>query len=65
MDTLDIMATLLLLKHEIENDNGGIHMKWTFSVASEAHLLAKELTAANFGVMVKSRPYPYGWEQRR
>ncbi|KAF7969722.1 hypothetical protein HWV62_26130 [Athelia sp. TMB] len=65
VDTLDIMATLMQLKHETELQNGGKIMKWTFSGASEAHLLAEELAAANVGVIVQPRPYPYGWEQRR
>lgn len=65
VDTLDITATLMQLKHETELENGGKIMKWTFSGASEAHLLAEELAAANVGVIVQPRPYPYGWEQRR
>ena len=65
VDALDIMATLLQLKHETELENGGKIMKWTFSGGSEAHLLAEELAAANVGVIVQPRPFPYGWEQRR
>lgn len=59
------MATLLELKHQIELEHQGVPMKWTFSGAFEAHLLARELAAASVGVIVYPRPYPYDWERRR
>lgn len=38
----DIMATLLKLKTELE-DQRGVRMKMVFSGATEAHLLAQEI----------------------
>lgn len=39
----DIMATLLILKAEIENQVGS-RMRMVFSGAAEAHILAKEIS---------------------
>lgn len=61
----DIIATLLLLKKEIEEKRGS-HLKLTITGASEAHLLAKELGEAGVGVILNPvRPFPYRWEDRR
>jgi hypothetical protein len=40
-------------------------LKFTFSGATEAHLLARELRHAGVGVLVHPRPFPYTWESRR
>lgn len=61
----DIMSTLVHLKSEYEEMTGKI-LKMTFSGATEAHLLAKEIAAADISVILTSpRPYPGTWEQRR
>lgn len=61
----DIMATLIKLKREVE-DHVGHSIKMTFTGAAEAHLLAKELAAANIGVIVTPpRSFPYTWEEQR
>jgi hypothetical protein len=64
------MATLLRLKAEVEHriyTETNIHkkLKLTFSGATEAHVLARELRRAKVGVLVHPRPYPYAWESRR
>jgi hypothetical protein len=61
----DIMATLLILKQEVEQRRHS-KMILTFTGASEAHLLAKELGSAGVGIIVApSRPFPAAWESRR
>lgn len=70
VESADIMATLLRLKAEIEHNifaetNFHKELKLTFSGATEAHLLARELRHAKVGVLVHPRPYPYAWESRR
>lgn len=61
----DIIATLVLLKKEVERKEGNA-IKLTITGAAEAHLIAKELGEANVGVIVNpSRPFPYVWEDRR
>ncbi|KIP04854.1 hypothetical protein PHLGIDRAFT_129239 [Phlebiopsis gigantea 11061_1 CR5-6] len=64
-DSADIIATLVLLKREVEVRVGNaIHL--TITGGLEAHLLAKELGQANIGVIqVQSRPFPTTWEKRR
>ncbi|KAJ7183115.1 hypothetical protein C8R46DRAFT_1158955 [Mycena filopes] len=52
----DVIASLLLLKEEVENQLGKT-MKMTLVGATEAHLLAPEISAC--------RSFPYTWEQRR
>jgi len=53
------------LKEEVE-DHIGHSIKMTFTGAAEAHLLAKELAAANVGVIVTPpRTFPYTWEEQR
>ena len=64
------MATLLRLKGEIEHNifsetNMRKELELTFSGATEAHLLARELRHAKVGVLVHPRPFPYTWESRR
>jgi len=61
----DIIATLIVLKREIEHHTKA-HIKLTISGGGEAHLLAKELGKANVGVILNPvRPFPASWESRR
>lgn len=61
----DVIATLITLKKEVENTMK-IEMRLTITGGAEAHLLAKELGAANVGVILTpSRPFPHVWEGRR
>lgn len=46
VDSADIMASLLILKADIEN-NIGSRMRMVFAGAAEAHLLAKEISEQN------------------
>lgn len=43
----DIMATLILLKYEVEASTGR-KMRLSFAHATEAHILAKEIGASSF-----------------
>ena len=53
------------MKKEVE-DKMKIEMRLTITGGAEAHLVAKELGAANVGViLIPSRPSPYVWEGRR
>ncbi|EGN99656.1 hypothetical protein SERLA73DRAFT_159873 [Serpula lacrymans var. lacrymans S7.3] len=61
----DIIATLLVLKRDVEAASG-TPIKMTLFRAAEAHLLAKEIAEANVGVIVTPpRSFPYTWEGRR
>ncbi|KAJ7498753.1 hypothetical protein FB451DRAFT_1334381 [Mycena latifolia] len=60
----DIMATLLILKAEVENQLGS-RMRMVFSGAAEAHILAKEISDANVGVILDAKPTLGVWEDRR
>ncbi|PSR73697.1 hypothetical protein PHLCEN_2v10616 [Hermanssonia centrifuga] len=61
----DIMASLLRLKADIEDQRGG-QIKMVFSGATEAHLLAKEIAQAKVGVILSPvRPFPDRWDNRR
>jgi len=61
----DVIATLILLKKEVEQKTGAT-IKMTIVGATEAHLLVKEIAKANIGIIFKpSRPFPAVWEQRR
>jgi len=61
----DVIATLILLKKEVEEKTGTI-IQMTIAGATEAHLLVKEIADANIGVVFRpSRPFPNKWEQRR
>ncbi|THG92619.1 hypothetical protein EW026_g8341, partial [Hermanssonia centrifuga] len=65
VDNADIMASLLRLKGDIEEELD-TSLKFVFSGASEAHLLANEISDAGVGVIVSpSRSYPGSWEKRR
>lgn len=64
-DSADVIATLILLKREVEKKFGS-KMKMTISGAVEAHILAKELAAADVGIIqVPARPFPTTWERLR
>ncbi|KAJ6577401.1 carbohydrate esterase family 9 protein [Mycena capillaripes] len=61
----DIIATLILLKKEVE-DAKGRTIQLTIMGGAEAHLLAKELGEAGVGVILNpARPFPFVWEERR
>lgn len=61
----DVIATLVLLKKEVEEKIGAT-IQLTIAGATEAHLLVEEIAAANIGIILKpSRPFPTTWEQRR
>jgi hypothetical protein len=63
--SVDIIATLIMLKKQVEDQRGN-NIKLTITGASEAHLLAVELATANIGIIVNpSRPFPANWEGRR
>ncbi|KAJ7594051.1 hypothetical protein C8J56DRAFT_853905 [Mycena floridula] len=65
VQSLDIMATLISLKHEYENVTRK-SLLMTFSGASEAHLLAEEIAEADISVILTaSRPFPHTWDKRR
>jgi len=61
----DIIATLIVLKREVEHHTR-TDIKLTIAGGGEAHLLAKELGEANVGVILNPvRPFPASWESRR
>ncbi|KZV84970.1 hypothetical protein EXIGLDRAFT_623616 [Exidia glandulosa HHB12029] len=61
----DIMATLLELKHEVDEAVGS-KLRLVLARATEAYLLAPALARANVGViLVPSRPYPAVWDMAR
>jgi hypothetical protein len=61
----DVIATLILLKKDVEEKTGAA-IQMTIAGATEAHLLVKEIAKANIGIIFKpSRPFPTTWEQRR
>ncbi|KZT11046.1 uncharacterized protein LAESUDRAFT_809876 [Laetiporus sulphureus 93-53] len=65
VDSADVIATLIDLKHEVELVTG-VRMKMTISGGTEAHLLAEELAGADIGVILKPpRSYPYDWDRKR
>ncbi|KAJ3809316.1 carbohydrate esterase family 9 protein [Lentinula aff. lateritia] len=61
----DIMASLIQLKAEVTKETGSA-IQMTFAGASEAHLLAKEISAAGVGVIFSpARSFPFFWDMRR
>ncbi|KAI0354145.1 composite domain of metallo-dependent hydrolase [Trametes cingulata] len=65
VESADIMATLISLKSEVERELG-TRLRFTFTGASEAHLLAAEIAEADIGVILtRARPFPHNWESRR
>lgn len=64
-DSADVIATLILLKREVEDEFGST-VKMTITSALEAHILAKEIAEANIGIVqVPARPFPTTWERLR
>ncbi|KAI0085136.1 carbohydrate esterase family 9 protein [Irpex rosettiformis] len=64
-DSADIIATLVLLKKEVESLKGN-SISLTVAGGLEAHLVAKELGEAGVGVVqLPARPFPTTWERRR
>lgn len=65
VDSADIIATIILLKMEVEQKFES-KVKMTLTGALEAHILAKEIADAKIGVVqVPSRPFPTTWERLR
>ncbi|CCM03596.1 uncharacterized protein FIBRA_05734 [Fibroporia radiculosa] len=64
-DSADVIATLIVLKKEVEAKFGST-VKMTITGALEAHILAQELAEANVGIIqVPTRPFPTTWERLR
>ncbi|KAG8717415.1 hypothetical protein FRC09_014312 [Ceratobasidium sp. 395] len=65
VEKADIMATLLQLKLDIEKiPNHTLHL--VFAGATEAHLLANEISEAKVGVILAPlRSFPRLWDQKR
>ena len=64
-ESADIIATLIVLKKQIEREVGG-KVKLTIAGGAEAHIVKDELASAGVGVvLVPVRPFPFTWEQRR
>ena len=65
VESADAIASVIELKREIEAETGQ-DLKLTSSGATEAHLLAKEISEAKIGVIIRrSRSFPEEWEYRR
>ncbi|KAI0797049.1 hypothetical protein C8Q75DRAFT_710125 [Abortiporus biennis] len=64
VNNADIMATLLRLKADVEEQRG-TRLNMIFNSAIEAHLLAKEIAEANAGVIMTARQVPLSWDSRR
>ncbi|KAJ7931230.1 carbohydrate esterase family 9 protein [Mycena leptocephala] len=64
VESADIIASLLVLKKEVEAVKGN-PIRLTLAGATEAHLLAKEIGKAGVGVIIEQRPFPSSWEQKR
>ncbi|KAJ7150973.1 carbohydrate esterase family 9 protein [Mycena crocata] len=64
VESADIIASLLVLKKEVEATTRN-SIRLTLAGATEAHLLAKEIGQAGVGVLVQQRPYPSTWQQKR
>jgi hypothetical protein len=59
------MASLLHLKAEYDQKSRR-SLRLTFAGATEAHLLAREISEAGVSVILTSpRPFPHNWDQRR
>ncbi|KAH9474485.1 hypothetical protein JR316_0012944 [Psilocybe cubensis] len=65
VNNADIMASLIDLKREVETSSGK-SIQMTFAGAEEAHLVAKEISEAGIGVILRpSRSFPKQWQSRR
>ncbi|KAI0367317.1 carbohydrate esterase family 9 protein [Pilatotrama ljubarskyi] len=61
----DIIASVIVLKSEVEAELGS-PINVTIIGATEAHLLARQISDAGIGVVVSpTRPFPSKWAQRR
>lgn len=67
VDNADIMASLIALKVEVEEELVLQNpLRFTFSGGHEAPLIAKELGQAGVGIILtEPRPFPKQWEARR
>ncbi|RPD56488.1 composite domain of metallo-dependent hydrolase [Lentinus tigrinus ALCF2SS1-7] len=67
VESADIMSTLISLKSEVERTLSlTAPLRFTFTGAGEAYLVAKELGNAKIGVILtQPRPFPKAWETRR
>jgi hypothetical protein len=63
-ESADIIASLLVLKKEVEAVKGN-PIRLTLAGATEGHLIAKEIGQAGVGVLIEQRPYPSRWERKR
>ncbi|KAI9000710.1 composite domain of metallo-dependent hydrolase [Trametes punicea] len=65
VSSADVMATLIRLKTEVE-EKRGTYMRMVFSRATEAHLLAEEISNAGISVILRPpRQFPWSWDDRR
>lgn len=65
MESADVIATLIHLKGEVE-ESAGHSVKFVFSGATEAHLLAAEIAKSGAGVILTPfHAFPKTWEKRR
>ncbi|KAF9076825.1 hypothetical protein BDP27DRAFT_1312651 [Rhodocollybia butyracea] len=65
VESADIMASLILLRHEVDGKIGG-QMRMVFIGATESWLLAKEIGQARIGVILTSlKPVATKWDERR
>ncbi|KAJ6572059.1 carbohydrate esterase family 9 protein [Mycena capillaripes] len=64
VESADIIASLLVLKKEVEAAKGK-SIRLTLAGATEGHLLAKEIAQAGVGVLIQQRPYPSTWQKKR
>lgn len=65
VESADIIAHVIQLKRESEEESRK-ELRLTLSGATEAHLLAKEISEANIGVIIRrTRSFPEEWENRR
>nr|GAT48836.1 carbohydrate esterase family 9 protein [Mycena chlorophos] len=63
-ESADIIASLLVLKQEVEALSKR-SLRLVIAGGTEAHLLATELAAAGVGVLTAQRPFPGSWQERR
>ncbi|KAI0766557.1 composite domain of metallo-dependent hydrolase [Irpex lacteus] len=65
VESADVIATLIHLKGEVE-ESAGHSVKFVFSGATEAHLLAAEIAKSGAGVILTPfHAFPKTWEKRR
>ena len=65
-ESADVIATLIVLKRQVEREVGKGKVQLTIAGGAEAHIVKDELASAGLGVvLVPVRPFPFTWEQRR